>query len=59
MDTPALTVRDIAKFLSVDEKIAYRLVKYEDLPEFMDADSWRFNFDDIDVWIENQKAALR
>ena len=59
MDTPALSVREVASLLSVDEKTVYRLAKRGELPGFKVAGSWRFRRDDLDGWIENQKAANR
>ncbi len=59
MDAPALTVKDVASLLNVDEKTVYRLAKRGDLPGFKVAGSWRFKRDDIDAWIEKQKAAAK
>jgi excisionase family DNA binding protein len=59
MDGPALTVREVAALLNVDEKTVYRLAKHGDLPGFRVAGSWRFKRDDIDAWIEKQKTAAR
>ena len=59
MDAPALTVREVAALLSVDEKTVYRLAKRGDLPGFKVAGTWRFKRDDIDAWVEKQKAAIR
>ena len=55
MGTPAMTVRDVASYLNVDEKTVYRLVKRGDLPGFKVAGTWRFKQEDIDAWIEVQK----
>ena len=52
---PAMTVRDVAKFLSVDEKTIYRLVTKGDLPGFKVLGSWRFQKSDLDSWIESRK----
>jgi excisionase family DNA binding protein len=58
-DTPALTVREVATLLRVDEKTVYRLAKRKDLPGFKVAGAWRFKRDDIDAWIEKQKASVQ
>ena len=58
MDTdlePAMTVRDVAIFLNVDEKTIYRLVTKGELPGFKVLGSWRFQRRDLDKWIESQK----
>jgi excisionase family DNA binding protein len=57
--TPALTVREVATLLRVDEKTVYRLAKRRDLPGFKVAGAWRFKRDDIDARIENQKASVQ
>ena len=59
MGTPPLTVRQIAKFLGIDENTVYRLVKRDESPGFEFAGSWRFERDHIDAGIEIQKATLR
>jgi excisionase family DNA binding protein len=53
---PAMTVRDLAGFLSVDEKTIYRLAQHGKLPGFKVAGAWRFQFDDIQKWINTQKS---
>lgn len=59
MDTPALTVREVANLLNVDEKTVYRLARRGELPGFKVAGAWRFKAGDIDAWIEMQKAAVK
>ena len=39
----ALTVKDVALLLQVDEKTVYRLTQKGELPGFKVAGSWRFN----------------
>jgi excisionase family DNA binding protein len=56
-NSPALTVHEVAGYLSVDEKTIYRLAKRGDLPGFKVAGTWRFKKGDIDQWIERQKLA--
>lgn len=55
---PAMTVKDVAGFLSVDEKTIYRLVQQGKLPGFKVAGAWRFQFDDIQRWINEQKSVM-
>ena len=52
---PAMTVRDVASFLSVDEKTIYRLVIKGDIPGFKVLGSWRFQRQDIQAWIAERK----
>ena len=52
---PAMTVRDVAGFLAVDEKTIYRLAQQGKLPGFKVAGTWRFQLRDIQEWIDEQK----
>jgi excisionase family DNA binding protein len=52
---PAMTVRDVAGFLAVDEKTIYRLAQQGKLPGFKVAGTWRFQLQDIQGWIDEQK----
>ena len=52
---PAMTVRDVATFLNVNEKTIYRLVTRGELPGFKVLGSWRFQRDDLSLWIETRK----
>lgn len=53
----AMTVREVASYLNVNEKTVYRLAQRRDLPGFKVAGAWRFQRVDIDAWIEEQKNA--
>jgi len=55
----AMTVRDVADYLNVDEKTVYRLAKRGDLPGFKVAGAWRFKRSDLDSWIDLQKKAVQ
>lgn len=52
---PAMTVRDVAAFLNVDEKTIYRLAQRGDLPGFKVSGSWRFQRPDLEGWIAERK----
>ena len=54
---PAMTVRDVAGLLAVDEKTIYRLAQQGKLPGFKVAGTWRFQLQDIQGWINERKAA--
>jgi len=51
----AMTVRDVAAFLNVDEKTIYRLAQRGDLPGFKVSGSWRFQRPDLEAWITDRK----
>ncbi len=52
---PAMTVRDVAVFLNVDEKTIYRLVTLGELPGFKVLGSGRFQKTDMRLWIDSRK----
>ena len=52
---PAMTVRDVAAFLNVDEKTIYRLAQKGDLPGFKVLGSWRFQRVDLENWSSRRK----
>lgn len=54
---PAMTVRDFAGLLAVDEKTIYRLAQQGKLPGFNVACTWRLQPQDIQGGIEAQKVA--
>ena len=56
---PAMTVRDIATVLNVDEKTIYRLAQKGDLPGFKVSGSWRFQRLDLIAWIQEQKQGVK
>jgi excisionase family DNA binding protein len=52
---PAMTVRDVAATLNVDEKTIYRLTQRGELPGFKVAGAWRFQREDLQRWINQCK----
>lgn len=47
-----LTLQELAKYLKVDKRTVYRMVKSKQLPAFKVRNQWRFKKDAIDKWIE-------
>lgn len=54
-EAQAMTVRQVAAYLNVNEKTVYRLAQKRELPAFKVAGAWRFKPEDIERWIERQK----
>lgn len=54
MPTDILTMREVAEFLKINEKTAYKLTAAGKLPGFKVGGSWRFKRDDIESWIETK-----
>ncbi|MDN3489727.1 helix-turn-helix domain-containing protein [Pseudoalteromonas sp. APC 3694] len=55
MTDEILTIQEVAAYLKLNEKTAYRLVSKGKLPGFKVGGSWRFKRVDLDKWIEEQK----
>lgn len=51
-----LTIKDVAAYLKVAEKTAYRLASEGKLPGFKVGGSWRFKLKDLEAWIEENKS---
>ena len=58
MDTLILTVREVAAYLKIKEKTAYRLAAEGKIPGFKVGGAWRFRQQDIDSWIDAQSAGI-
>ena len=58
METDILTIPEVADYLRITEKTAYRLASERKLPAFKVGGSWRFRKSEIDAWIEAQKTDL-
>ncbi|EGU35841.1 MULTISPECIES: methylation-associated defense system helix-turn-helix domain-containing protein MAD1 [Vibrio] len=50
-----LTLKEVAVYLKLAEKTAYRLASEGKLPGFKVGGSWRFKREDLEAWIEQQK----
>jgi len=59
MTEQILTIRELANFLKLTEKTAYRLAAEGKIPGFKVGGSWRFKQSDIDIWIEESKSGQK
>jgi len=57
MSEEILTLKEVAAYLKLAEKTAYRLAAEGQLPGFKVGGAWRFKSEDIEQWIENGKSA--
>ncbi|WP_444924908.1 methylation-associated defense system helix-turn-helix domain-containing protein MAD1 [Microbulbifer sp. DLAB2-AF] len=55
MSDQILTLKEVAEYLKLAEKTAYKLAAAGKLPGFKVGGSWRFKREDIEYWIEEQK----
>ena len=54
MQTDIMTIREVADYLKLTEKTAYRLVAEGKIPGFKVGGSWRFRRSEIERWIDAQ-----
>ena len=54
MQTDIMTIREVAGYLKLTEKTAYRLVAEGKIPGFKVGGSWRFRRSEIERWIDAQ-----
>jgi len=50
-----LTVKDVAKYLKVNDRTIYRMAIDGRIPAFKVGASWRFKSCEIDEWIESER----
>jgi excisionase family DNA binding protein len=55
MTEQIMTLKEVAEYLKLTEKTAYRLAAERKLPGFKVGGSWRFKMSDLEAWIEKQK----
>jgi len=55
MTDEILTLKEVAQYLKLAEKTAYKLAADGKLPGFKAGGSWRFKKEDIESWIQKQK----
>jgi excisionase family DNA binding protein len=59
MSDPILTLPEVAVLLKVAEKTVYTMARGGQIPAFKVRGQWRFRRDDIDRWIDEQKASVK
>lgn len=53
------TIHELAEYLKLNEKTAYRLVANGEIPGFKVGGSWRFRRDDISDWVLQQSKVAK
>ena len=54
MQTDIITIREVADYLKLTEKTAYRLTAEGEIPGFKVGGSWRFKRSEIEKWIDER-----
>jgi len=52
METDIMTIKEVAEYLKLKEKTAYKLVAEGKIPGFKVGGSWRFRKGEIEAWIK-------
>jgi len=55
MTDQIMTLKEVAQYLKLAEKTAYKLAAAGKLPGFKVGGSWRFKQEDLEKWIEQNK----
>lgn len=50
MQTDIMTIREVAEYLRLNEKTAYRYAAEGTIPGFKIGGAWRFRRDEIEAW---------
>jgi excisionase family DNA binding protein len=54
-DKQYLTANEVASRFGVDAKTVYKLAQDGEMPSFKFGNQWRFDEEDLKVWVENMK----
>lgn len=54
-ESDIMTVKDLAQYLKIAEKTAYRFALEGKIPGFKVGSAWRFRKGEIDQWIKKQR----
>lgn len=49
-----LTLLEVSKYLNVSSATIYRLLRQKEIPAFRLAGNWRFNIEDLKLWMDNK-----
>ena len=49
-----MTIKELANYLKIAEKSAYRFASEKKIPGFQIGNAWRFSKKEIDAWIEKE-----
>jgi len=55
LESDILTIKEVAEYLKIKEKTAYKLAAEGKLPGFKAGGSWRFRMEEIKRWIKAQE----
>ena len=59
MSDPILTLPEVAVMLKVAARTVYTMARNGQIPAIKVRGQWRFKHDDMDRWIDEQKASVK
>lgn len=59
MPDEIMTIQEVATYLKIKEKTAYRLAAGGKIPGFKVGGSWRFRRNEIEAWINDQSKSQK
>jgi excisionase family DNA binding protein len=54
-----LTIPEVSEYLRVSRQTIYRMLRRGDIPAFRIGGDWRFNIEDLGLWIEKESQARK
>ena len=54
-----MTIKELADYLKIAEKTAYRFALEKKIPGFKVGAAWRFRKSEIDAWIKEQEREIK
>lgn len=59
MQSDIMVIKEVAEYLKLNEKTAYRLASEGKIPGFKVGGAWRFRKSEVDSWIKKQATSIK
>ena len=59
MNTEIMSIKEVAEYLKIMEKTAYRLASDGKIPGFTVGGAWRFRQSEVEAWFDQQSAVRK
>ena len=59
MSEAIMTIKEVAEYLKLNEKTAYRLVSQRKIPGFKVGGTWRFHRIELEQWVKQQCSNMK
>jgi excisionase family DNA binding protein len=54
MDSDIMTMKEVAEYLKINDKTAYKLTKKGEIPAMKIGGTWRFKRSEIEKWVSTE-----